>query len=134
MEIKKILVVDDNEPIRRIAEISLKQVGNWNVKLVESGEAALKIVQEEKFDLILLDVMMPNLDGPTTFGRLRQQNCHTPVIFVTAKVMKQEVDAYCQLGAIGVVTKPFDPMTLPDEIRAIARNVVQFKSAEPAAC
>jgi two-component system OmpR family response regulator len=130
MEIDKVLIVDDDPSIRKIAEISLRAVGNWNVVSAEGGEAAIKTAQEEKPDLILLDVMMPNMDGPTTFKRLREMNCSTPVIFVTAKVMKQEIDAYCKLGAIGVVTKPFDPMTLPDEIRAMTSSVVQFKHSD----
>ncbi len=75
-------------------------------------------------DLILLDVMMPGMDGPTTFGKLKEF-CNTPVIFITAKMKKYDVDNYFNLGAAGVIGKPFDPMTLPAEIQKIANGISQ---------
>ncbi|HZI11668.1 MAG TPA: response regulator, partial [Myxococcus sp.] len=89
--------------------------------LASSGAEALEKAAAEKPDLILLDVMMPVMDGPTTFAKLRAQEAtaHTPIIFMTAKIQKQEVARYLELGALGVIGKPFDPMTLPQEIRKL---------------
>lgn len=112
-------MVDDDPSILLIAEISLKQVGRWNVVTANSGLKALELGPEYKPDVILLDVMMPGMDGPTTFKKLRENLGDTPVIFMTAKVQSSEVESYCQLGAAGVITKPFDPMTLPAEIQQI---------------
>lgn len=119
MEIRKVMLVDDEVDIRTIGEMALESVGQWQVVAAASGEEALELAARERPDVILLDVMMPKMDGPTTFARLREQpdTADTPVIFMTAKVQKQEVARYLDLGASGVIAKPFDPMTLPDEIR-----------------
>jgi two-component system, OmpR family, response regulator len=126
MNIETVLLVDDDPSIRCIAEISLAQVGKWQVSLADSGKTALEVLRSEKPDLILLDVMMPGMDGPTLFGLIKDNTVlsHTPVIFITAKVQKHEVDHYHQLGAAGVISKPFDPMKLPSQIRAIMDNYV----------
>lgn len=119
--IKKIMMVDDDPYIRRLGEISLSKVGGWEVALARSGAEAVEKAAKEKPDVILLDVMMPNMDGPSTLQRLRQveglQN--TPVIFITAKVQTHEIERYLLMDAQGVVSKPFDPMMLPNEIRRI---------------
>ncbi len=119
--IQKILMVDDDLSILMIAQISLTKVGMWQVKTVDSGTKALSEIDEFKPDLVLLDVMMPGMDGPTTFKKLRENESSacTPVIFMTAKVQPGEVESYCKLGAAGVISKPFDPMTLPTEIRKL---------------
>ncbi len=120
MDIEKVMLVDDDANIRIIAEIALADVGNWQVVLADSGASAIETAQREKPDLILLDVMMPGMDGPTTMVKL--QECldpMPPVIFLTAKVQSTEVEHYQSLGAAGVIRKPFDPITLPDEIRAV---------------
>jgi len=121
MNIEKILMVDDDPSILMIAQISLTKVGKWTVQTAESGIKALDMLPSYKPDVILLDVMMPGMDGPTTFRKLRENEelAGTPVIFMTAKVQTREVESYCQLGAAGVISKPFDPMTLPGEIRQI---------------
>lgn len=121
MNIQKILMVDDDPSILMIAKISLTKVGQWTVQVVDSGRKALELLDSFKPDVILLDVMMPGMDGPTTFKKLQENEAlmATPVIFMTAKVQKNEVESYCNLGAVGVISKPFDPMTLPTEIRAI---------------
>jgi two-component system, OmpR family, response regulator len=131
MTIKEILLVDDDMTIRKVAEISLSRVGNWRVKLAESGPKAMEILAAYRPDVILLDVMMPGLDGPSTFALL-QSNERTkdiPVIFLTAKVQIQEVEAYRNLGAVGVISKPFDPLSLPDEIRKIIELSANLGSA-----
>ena len=89
--------------------------------LASSGLEAVTKAAAELPDLILLDVQMPGLDGPTTFGRLRAQaaTAGLPIIFMTAKIQKQEVARYLELGALGVIGKPFDPLTLPEEIKRL---------------
>lgn len=120
-ELGKVLLVDDDEDIRMIGQMALQEVGGFEVVLASSGAQALVVAAAERPDVIVLDVMMPGMDGPTTFRRLRDDEATAaiPVVFVTAKVQRQEVQRYLDLGAIGVIGKPFDPMSLPDELRAI---------------
>jgi len=120
----KILHVEDEADIRAIARIALEEVGGFEVDAAESGEEALRKAEAWKPDLILLDVMMPGMDGPTTFQALRKSDrgASIPVIFMTAKVQSHEVDRYKAMGALGVLRKPFDPMTLADEIRKLWRQ------------
>lgn len=121
MALNKILLVDDEADIRLIAEISLSNLGGWQVIQAASGPEALRLFAQEQPDLILLDVMMPGMDGPATLAKLREQHggLTTPVIFMTAKVQKTEIDRLLDLGVRGLIPKPFDPMALPDEIRRI---------------
>lgn len=121
MTIEKVLLVDDDPRIRKIAQISLEGVGGWKVSLVASGFEAIEAATKEKPDVILLDVMMPEMDGPTTLAKIRENKeiAEVPVIFFTAKVQKQELDSYLALGAAGIISKPFDPMKLPAEIQEI---------------
>jgi len=124
MQIDRVLMVDDDPAIRKIGQLCLTRVGKWEVVIAASGPEALRLSVEFRPDVILLDVMMPGMDGPTTF-RLLQENVdvgHTPVIFMTAKVQTQELESYSKLGAAGVISKPFDPMKLPNEIRQILQN------------
>lgn len=124
MPIQKVLLVDDDPRIRKIAQISLEGVGGWTVSLVASGFEAIEVAKKEKPDVILLDVMMPEMDGPTTLAKIREnaEIASIPVIFFTAKVQKQELDSYLALGAAGIISKPFDPMKLPSEIREIIES------------
>ncbi len=117
----KVLLVDDDDDIRSIGELALVEVGGMPTVLASSGPMALEVAERERPDVVLLDVMMPGMDGPTTLRRLREQESTAaiPGVFVTAKVQHHEVQRYLDLGAIGVIAKPFDPMTLPDELRAI---------------
>jgi len=119
--VEKILLVDDEPDIRTIGELSLSKVGMWNTLVAASGKEALTMGEAEQPDLILLDVMMPEMDGPTTLARLREIAGlrDVPVIFLTAKVQKNEVERYMGLGVLGVIRKPFDPMTLPTQIREL---------------
>ena len=122
--VRKILMVDDDADIRRIGHVSLAKVGKWEVALASSGTEAIDMALREQPDLILLDVMMPGLDGPSTLTKLKADpdTAGIPVIFMTAKVLTEEVEQYMALGAQGVVMKPFDPMTLPDQIRRILNS------------
>ena len=115
---RSVLLVDDESDIRSIVELSLTAVGDWTVVTAVSGPEALEQLEREVPDLILLDVMMPGMDGMTTLGKIRARGdcASVPVIFMTAKVQKHEVERYLQLGAVGVLPKPFDPMRLPEDI------------------
>jgi CheY-like chemotaxis protein len=119
--ISKILIVDDDEDIRSVSEVVARRVGQWEVVLAASGEEALERASAEQPDVILLDVMMPGMDGPATLEQLRDDPATSsiPVIFLTAKAQSHEVERYMALGADGVIVKPFEAMTLPDEIRRI---------------
>lgn len=117
----RVLLVDDEQDIRRIGQLSLEGVGGWQASLASSGQEAVEAARQHRPDLILLDMMMPGMDGMATLARLRAEPdlASIPVVFVTAKVQRAEVERYLQAGAVGVIRKPFDPMTLPGEIRAI---------------
>lgn len=117
----RVLHVDDEPDIREIARVALGDVGGLEVVSAGSGVEGLREAASWKPDLILLDVMMPGMDGPTTLTRLRDcpDTAGIPVIFMTAKVRGHEIDHYMTLGAMGVISKPFDPMTLADEVRTI---------------
>ena len=121
MNIRKVLLVDDDPDIRRIGELCLARLGGWEVIQSGSGFECLETAAAEQPDVILLDVMMPGMDGPTTLAKLRAipSTASIPVIFMTARVQAHEVAAYHEQGAIGVVAKPFDPMELPGQIRNI---------------
>lgn len=126
MVIEKVLLVDDDPNIRKLAKMSLERVGRWTVTVATCGEEALSMVTADKPDLILLDVMMPGLDGRSTLSQLKSMPDirHVPVILMTAKVQNEEMNVYLQLGAAGVIIKPFDPMSLPNEIlRRLQSNV-----------
>ncbi|MBL4645190.1 MAG: response regulator [Rhizobiales bacterium] len=120
-ELKKITYVEDEPDIRAVAELALTLVGNFTVDVCVSGMEAIEKAPEFGPDLILLDVMMPGMDGVETFHKLREKPelADTPIIFMTAKVQKHEIESYRELGAIDVIAKPFDPMTLGQEINTI---------------
>jgi CheY-like chemotaxis protein len=117
----RVLVVDDENDVRRITRLSLSRVGKMDVTDAESGPEAVQKALLERPDAIVLDVMMPSMDGPTTLAELRgrPETAAIPVIFLTAKVMASELERLRALGAAGVLTKPFDPMTFAGEVRAI---------------
>jgi two-component system, OmpR family, response regulator len=119
--LSRILYVEDEPDIQAVARLALEMVGGYTVKICPSGEAALEQAAEFKPDIILLDVMMPGMDGPTTLAALRQQPelATTPVAFMTAKVQPHEIKHYKTLGALDVIAKPFDPMSLANQVRAI---------------
>ena len=120
-ELRKILYVEDEEDIRMVGEMSLADVGGFEVKACASGAEAVAAAAAFAPDLILLDVMMPGMDGPTALESLRAipALASVPAVFMTAKIMAAEVAELKAAGALEVVPKPFDPMTLPDEIRSI---------------
>jgi CheY-like chemotaxis protein len=119
--LQTVLYVDDEPDIREVVELSLGLVGGLTVHTCDSGERALEILPQLQPDLILLDVMMPRLDGPSTLQRLgADPNLNRiPVVFMTAKAMPQEVERFKQLGAVAVIAKPFDPMRLGEQVVSI---------------
>jgi len=122
--LNKILHIEDEPDIQEVAKMALEAVGGFTVRTCSSGDEALATAQEFAPDLFLLDVMMPGMDGPTTFLKLRQLPGleETNGVFMTAKVMESEVQRFMDIGAIGVLPKPFDPMTLSDQLREIWDN------------
>ncbi len=119
--LREILYVDDEPDIREIVQMALALVPTLSVSTVDSGQHALESMQAKRPDLVLLDVMMPNMDGPTTLQQMRRQPAleSIPVIFMTAKAMPQEVARFRSLGAAAVIAKPFDPMLLGEHVFAI---------------
>lgn len=119
--LNRILYVEDEPDIRAVARVALEMVGGFTVRICESGEEALREAAGFGPDLLLLDVMMPGIDGPTTLKGLRQQAplADVPAVFMTAKVQPAEVAQYKSLGALDVIAKPFDPMTLATQVRTI---------------
>jgi len=121
-----ILIVEDEIDLGAVVRDYLSS-NDFNCTLVHDADSGLEKIQNETWDLILLDVMMPGMDGPETLHALRKlpELANTPVVFMTAKVQPQEVDGYLTLGAVGVIAKPFDPMTLADQLREIWAKVVR---------
>jgi CheY-like chemotaxis protein len=115
---RRILIVDDEDDIREVAQLSLELMAGWQVIPAASGEEALRLAAEELPDAILLDVMMPGMDGPATVLRLREDPRirHIPVLLLTAKVQATDRSRFAGLEVAGVLAKPFDPTALAGEI------------------
>ena len=116
-----LLYVDDDPHIREIVEMSLGLDGALAVSTSPGGEHALASMRNEPPDLVVLDVMMPGMDGPTILKHMREDPGlrHIPVIFMTAKADPQQVSRFRELSAIGVIAKPFDPMALGGQVRTL---------------
>lgn len=120
-ELQKILYVEDEPDIQAVTKLALEEIGGFTLEVCSNGDEALSKASAFSPDLLLLDVMMPGMDGPSTLKALREISDigNTPAIFMTAKVQPHEVQEYKDLGAIDVIAKPFDPMTLSDNLRSI---------------
>jgi CheY-like chemotaxis protein len=114
---KRILVIDDENDIQEVARLSLELTENWIVIGANGGAAGALLALSAEPDAILLDVMMPDMDGPSTLRLLQQQGASTPVIFLTAKVQTADRQKFMQLGVKGIISKPFDPLTLGQQMR-----------------
>src|SRR5215469_15918949 len=114
----RILIIDDEDDIREVAAMSLETIAGWEVMVANSGAQGLTRAASYKPDAILLDVMMPGMDGPTTFRELRKNpaTARIPVLFLTAKVQATDRRRFADLGIEAVLVKPFDPMTLSTQI------------------
>ena len=120
----RLLVVDDDEDIREVAQLCLETTGDWQVLTASSGTEAIATARTEQPDAILMDVMMPEMDGLSTFRELQgDKTTRTiPVILLTAKVQAADRGRFAELGVTGVIPKPFDPMTLAGQVTEILRQ------------
>jgi CheY-like chemotaxis protein len=116
---ERVMCIEDDEDIRTILDFSLGGMGGFTISLCESGPQALERVEAFRPQLVLLDVMMPEMSGPETLIKLRALPVMqgVPIVFLTAKAMQDEVEALLECGATGIIVKPFDPVTLPQNIR-----------------
>jgi two-component system OmpR family response regulator len=123
--LRRILCVEDEPDIQSIIHIALEGIGGFEVMIFGSGHEALRTGPAFNPDLILLDVMMPGIDGPATLAAMRStlDFKNTPVVFMTAKVQAHEIDLYRKMGVVDVIAKPFDAMTLPDTLRNIWASI-----------
>lgn len=123
--LRRILFVEDDPDIQTVAKMALEAIGGFTVLACGSGSEALSRLDEFAPDLVLLDVMMPGMDGPATLGALRQSQAgrDLPVVFMTARVQAQEVAAYREMGAEDVIAKPFDPMMLSEQVQSIWKTL-----------
>ena len=117
----RILIIDDEDDIREVAALSLESVAGWDVVTANSGAQGLARAAECMPDAILLDVMMPGMDGPTTFRELRKNplTARIPVLLLTAKVQANDQRRFADLGVEAVLFKPFDPLTLSNQIASV---------------
>ena len=118
---KQLLIIDDESDIREVAKLSLQLTEDWTVTTADSGSAGMALALSMSPDAILLDVMMPDMDGPSTLRALQQQSTtkSIPVIFLTAKVQAADRQQFMQLGVLGIISKPFDPLTLGRQIKDV---------------
>ncbi len=118
---RRILIIDDEDDIREVAALSLETVAGWNVLTANSGTAGIRAAVVEQPDAILMDVMMPAMDGPTTFREMQRTPgiAHIPVLLLTAKVQGVDQRRFAGLGVSGILFKPFDPLTLAEQMCAV---------------
>jgi CheY-like chemotaxis protein len=119
--LNRVCYVEDDEDIQRIVRVSLERVGKMTVEVVGDPTVAIEAMARFRPDLVMLDWMMPAIDGPTLFRqmKLRPETSALPVVFITAKAAQRDLDELMALGAAGTISKPFSPKDLPDQLRAI---------------
>ena len=124
-ELKKIMYVEDDVDIQVIGKLALEEVGGYEIIICNNGVEAIRDVEDFNPDMILLDVMMPEMDGMTTIKNLKENDGvkDIPVVFMTAKSQSHELSTYMELGAVDVIKKPFDPMALPGILNSIWNNI-----------
>jgi CheY-like chemotaxis protein len=117
----RVLIIDDDADIRDIAAIALEKIAQWGTNCAESGKKGLEIAKTSDFDVILLDISMPEMDGLEVYSYLQAdpRTAQIPVIFLTAKVLPREQKPWLESGVTGVILKPFNPMSLSDQIVSI---------------
>ena len=121
----RVCYVEDDEDIQRIVRLSLEKVGKMTVEIISDPMVAIDAMKAFGPDLVLLDWMMPGMDGPTLFRAMKQraETSALPVVFITAKANQAELDELTAMGAAGAISKPFSPKDLPDQLRAIWENL-----------
>jgi len=119
--LQRISYVEDDEDIQRIVRMSLERIGKMTVMIESDPLKAIEGIKAFKPDLVMLDWMMPGMDGPTLFRKMKQdpEAAKLPVVFITAKATQRDTDELMALGAAGMISKPFSPKDLPDQLRAI---------------
>lgn len=119
--LERVCYVEDDEDIQRIVRMSLERVGKMKVEIVGDPMVAIDAIVGFQPDLVLLDWMMPGMDGPTLFKRLQEdpRTKNLPVVFMTAKATPTEMEELRSLGALGAISKPFSPKDLPDQLKAL---------------
>ena len=119
--LNRICYVEDDEDIQRIVRLSLEKVGKMTVEVVGDPLVAIERIIAFKPELVMLDWMMPGLDGPALFRKMREvaETKDLPVVFITAKASHRELEELRTMGAIGTISKPFSPKDLPDQLRAL---------------
>lgn len=120
-ELKKILIAEDEQDIRRIIQLSLELLGGFELEICENGSTVVEKALKFKPDMILLDVMMPVMDGPAALKEIKNHNelSQIPIIFLTAKVMSEEISAFKKEGVCEIIAKPFDPEKLHTQLKTI---------------
>jgi two-component system OmpR family response regulator len=123
--LEKVLYVEDDEDIQRIVRMSLERVGKMTIEIVSNSSQAIDRMKAFKPDLVMLDWMMPEMDGPTLFRAMQQdpEVASLPVIFITAKASPRELEELVRLGAKGTISKPFSPKDLPDQLRGLWQTI-----------
>jgi len=123
--LNRICYVEDDEDIQRIVRMSLERVGKMTVEVVGDPTMAIEAMASFKPDLVMLDWMMPRMDGPAVFRqmKLRPETCALPVVFITAKAAQRDLDELTAMGAAGTISKPFSPKDLPDQLREIWKKL-----------
>jgi len=119
--LNRICYVEDDEDIQRIVRMSLERIGKMTVQVIGDPLLAIEAIKAFKPELVILDWMMPGMDGPTLYRKMKEvpEVCDLPVVFITAKASQKELDELRALGAAGTISKPFSPMELPVLLRAI---------------
>lgn len=126
-EFKKVLVIDDDPDIQTVVKCALEMEDDVSVKSLLSGKDAVTEITQFQPDIILLDMMMPDMDGLSVLKMVRGAGVKIPIILFTAKALTSDTESYKQLGAQGVIAKPFNPLTLGSEVKAIWGEVVESK-------
>jgi CheY-like chemotaxis protein len=123
--LNRICYVEDDEDIQRIVRMSLERVGKMTVEVVGDPTLAIEAMTSFKPDLVMLDWMMPKMDGPAVFRqmKLRPETSQLPVVFITAKAAQRDLDELSKMGAAGTISKPFSPRDLPDQLREIWKKL-----------
>jgi CheY-like chemotaxis protein len=121
----RICYVEDDEDIQRIVRMSLERVGRMTVEIVSDPTMAIEAMTAFKPDLVMLDWMMPKMDGPAVFRqmKLRAETRGLPVVFITAKAAQRDLDELTKMGAAGTISKPFSPKDLPEQLRQIWKGL-----------
>jgi len=123
--LQRVSYVEDDEDIQRIVRMSLERIGKITVQVVSDPMLAIESIKAFRPELVMLDWMMPGMDGPTLFRKMKEtpEVSDLPVVFITAKASQKELDELRNLGAVGTISKPFSPKDLPEQLRAIWKSL-----------